>query len=183
MAKLRKRLLAYSPEWNGYYDGYLANFLSTNYWRVQSLMEYEDCKQEAALVFAKLVNRYGCVDTPQHFMALFKSAWVNRFNDLSKKDTRFRRMAYGDVYESSLEGLEDSRCDYNEGMLSVMMQQAPAEIKSVLRLFLTAPVEALDSLARMMGTKEQFTEKQLCTILGLKRGTKIKQKINNYFQA
>ena len=186
MARLRKRLLSYSPVWGSNYDGYITNFLAVNFWRVAALMEYQDAVQEAQLVFVKLVNTYGNVDKPQHFMALFKTSWVNRFNDLSKKATRHRRIAYGDIYESALEEqaqIYERGVDYNDGMLSVMMQQAPAEIKSVLRLFLTAPVEVLDTLAKMMDVDGQFNDKHLCQILGLKKGTKIKQKINNYFQA
>ena len=79
---------------------------------------------------------------------------------------------------------EQSRELANDGELSLMIEQAPSDIKLVLQLLLTAPVEVLDMFAsvwKKKGRYNDFGNKHLCEILGLPDKTDIVGKINSYF--
>jgi|ERR1019366_4799806 hypothetical protein len=190
--QLRKRVLSsrrYTPQWKGFVEGFVTNFLKKNYWRVQSHMEYDDVMQEAYVKFLYLKRKYGALDTPQHFMALYKISWVNDFHELSTLASKHRL----EVCEHQL---LDEDSDYfnmiesvvgdtnNDGELSVMIEQAPSDVKLVLQLMLTAPVEALEMFSaiwKQQGKKKEFNNTHLCEILGLPFKTDIVGKINSYF--
>jgi hypothetical protein len=182
----RKRILSsrkYTPKWDGFICGFVVNFLKKNYWRVASHMEYQDCMQEAQYTFLRLKAKYGRLDTPQHFMALYKTTWTREFDDLTLLATKHRN----EVCEADTE--DESYClnigDLNnEGELAIMIEQAPSDVKIVLQLMLTAPVEVLDmfsSVWRQRGKKKEFGNTHLCELLGLPPKTDIVGKINSYF--
>src|ERR1700760_3791319 len=75
----------YLPEWKGEIEGYVMNTITRHGWRVESTHRREDLKQEAYIVFMRCAAKYPMLDTPQHFMSLFKRAWTNALNDLSVK--------------------------------------------------------------------------------------------------
>lgn len=191
MAKFRKRIFSsrkYSPQWNGPIEGYVVNFMKRNQWRVQSHMEYEDCIQEAYYIFLRLKHKYGRLDTPQHFMALYKTTLTNEFNDLVAKSVKYRV----EVLENKLDGYYDMLIDTvagdsnNDGELSIMMEQAPGEIKLVLQLMLTAPVEVLEMFAgswKQRGKTKEFGNAHLCEILGLPKKTNIIDAFTDYFNS
>jgi len=133
----------YKPEFQGAVEGYIVNSISRNYWRVRRLMDREDLFQEAMVVYLKTARAYPALDTPQHFMALFKVAWINRLNDLSKMDTRNRAETVST--ESVFLNLKNTVGETDSpGSVSLMVQQAPKEVQTVLSLFLTAPSEILE---------------------------------------
>ncbi len=120
---------------------------------------------------------------PQHFRALSRTAWVNEFNELSMIATKHRK----EVFESDS---EDESCCVdvgdlnNDGELSIMIEQAPSDIKLVLQLMLTATVEVLEmfsSVWKQRDKKKEFGNTHLCEILGLPPKTDIVGKINHYF--
>jgi hypothetical protein len=190
--KLRKRVLsahAYVPQWEGFVLGFVVNFLRRNYWRVQSYMEYEDCLQEAWLKFNQVKVKYGNLDTPQHFMTIYKLAWTNKFNELAVWSGKHR----AEVCVSQLEtdDAEDTGAlgllagDFNnDGMLAIMIDQAPHEVKHVLHLFLTAPVEVLDMFAetwKSRGRHKPYGNAHLCELLGLPEKTDVVGMVTAYF--
>ena len=198
---LRKNILpsrSYTPVWKDF-EGYCVYFLKSNYWRVQSHMEYEDCVQEAHLLFLKLKKHYGNLDTKKHFMGLFGTAMTNRFNDLANKVSKLR-CEVGDetAYEEAQHSERSDWCganalvdanelvgDFNnDGMLAIMIEQAPSEIKLVLSLFMKAPVEVLDMFSdswKQRGKKNDFGNAHLCEVLGLPEKTDIVGKVRQYF--
>jgi len=190
--KLRKRVLSsrrYTPQWKGFIEGYVKNFMVANYWRVANHMGYEDCIQEAHFLFFRLKKKYGNLDTPQHFMTLFKRSWMNEFNDFSSAATKHRKEVYIDDLKeinfeyTFFEGVEFSELE-NDGELAVMIEQAPSDIKLVLQLLLSAPIEVLDmfrSAWKSRGKYNDFGNTHLCSILGLPDKTDVVEKINNYF--
>lgn len=121
--------------------------MRAEYWRVAETHDREDFMQEAHYVFLKLAARYPLVEGPQHFMGLFKTAWSNHLIELAQVATRARRLVpevqltddEGAVWDRETIGDFD-----NDGVLTIMVAQAPAEVRMVLSLFLTAPQEIFD---------------------------------------
>ncbi len=194
MARLRKRIptaLAYSPMWEGPVEGYTVNFMKSNFWRVKAHMEYQDAMQEAKLVFVKLKRKYGRLSSPQHFMSLYKTTLKREFDELSTRDTKFRNEVNASQINSS-ENSEFTEVYYNQagdlmndGMLAIMIEQAPAEIKKVLKLFLETPVEFLDHLSsvwKKKGKYNDFGNKHINEVLGMEEGTDVEKLLREYFQ-
>lgn len=141
--------MPYQPEYDGPIAGYVANFVSKNYWRVERTQERDDVFQEARCVFLKVSGRYPDVDAP-HFMALFKTAWQRRFTDLANADTA-RRVEVPLSMIATPPDRDEYEYEYdppgeldNDGAASVLLRQAPSEVKQVINLFLNAPQEILE---------------------------------------
>jgi hypothetical protein len=194
MPRIRKRITTnrqYNPVWAGPVEGYTVNFLKKNFWRVQAHMEYQDAVQEAQLLFVHLKRKYGCLDTPQHFMAIYKVSLLNEFNEIAARDGKYRK----EVSDSQIHATEDFNYvetmmgvtgdTDNEGMLHIMIQQAPEEVKQVLRLFVETPIEVLEQFARVWkkkGRNMEFGNHHLCHLLKIKEGTDLVGKVRAYFQ-
>lgn len=137
----------YVPEWKGPIEGYVVNSLSKQTWRVSSTHDRDDLRQEAYLVFLRCTARYPIIDTPQHFMSLFKTAWSRHMHDLAKKE-RVNHLMVPEAQldrEDETEWTRDHVGDLdNEGRLAVLIRQAPREVLLVLNLLLSAPQELLD---------------------------------------
>lgn len=134
--------MPYQPEYSGPIAGYVVNFVQKHYWKVESSLTREDVYQEAYIVFMRVVMKYPELETPQQFMALFKSAWYNEFTNLANNDTKLRTFCQmPTVGEAEFEPVGELN---NEGGLATLLRQAPEEIKLVLALFLSAPQELLD---------------------------------------
>jgi len=136
--------LTYKPEFKGPVEGYSVNFITKNLWRVEAGFQIDDLKQEAYVVFLRCVRLYPHLETPQHFMALFKTAWTNHFNDLARIDGKLRQCVSTTLADGSV--LELAGVDFNDGELAVKLRQAPPEVVAVLNLFLSAPTEILELL-------------------------------------
>jgi len=180
--RIRKRVMSsrkYNPLWKGFIEGFVVNYLKKNYWRVESYMTYEDVMQEAHLKFLYVKSKYTALKTPQHFMALYKRAFINEFNDFAILATKHRHEVCEEAQDEEVSGELA-----NDGELSVMIEQAPSDVKLVLQLLLTAPVEVLDmfsSVWKKRGKYRDFGNEHLCEILGLEGKTDIVGKINKYF--
>lgn len=177
----------YEPCFTGAVEGYVTNFLRKNFWRVSHSMEYEDIKQEAALVFVQVRNAYPDVETPQHFMSLFKTSWFNHFTDLSNKDSALRTIVpecnceTEDNEPVTLEMVGDTD---NQGMLHLMITQAPADIKQVLSLFIHAPVELLELATmswRSNGKYRSEGNAMVSKLLGIPESEDVLGKVHRYF--
>lgn len=189
MSKIRKRVLSsrkYTPQWKGFIEGFVVNFLNKNCWRVAPHMEYQDCMQEAQYTFLRLKNKYGNLDRPQHFMALFRTTWTHEFDDLATLAAKYRL----EISESQMEDDYDSVVTTlhgdsdNDGVLAIMIEQAPSEVKLVLQLFITAPVEVLDMFSaawKKRGKHKEYGNNHLNEILGLEPKTDIVGLVHNYF--
>lgn len=190
--KMRKRILTsrlYNPQWDGFICGFVVNFLRAHYWRVQSTMDYEDCLQEAKYVFCKVKKKYGNTGSPKHFMKLFKTSWTRRFDDLATVNTKQRHVVSEHFIKNAEYDFGDE-CSLlagdfdNDGMLAIMIEQAPSEVKLVLQLFLTAPVEVLDMFSaqwKKRRNRKEFGNHQLCEILGLPKNTDVVGIVTDYF--
>jgi len=137
----------YIPEFKGPLEGYVVNYINKQHWRLARTHDREDMKREAHYVFLRCAAKYPIIDTPQHFMALFKTAWSNHVTDLSHKATAARAIVSENQFDDDDE--EAWAHDHageldNDGQLAVMLRQAPREVLMVLNLFLNAPQELLD---------------------------------------
>lgn len=180
----------YLPQFEGPIEGYVVNFLAKNYWRVERTQSREDMKQEAYLIFLRVAGKYaGEIETPQHFMSLFKTAWFNHFTDFANQDTAARVLVQPGVYVDEEGGevtLENPGDSDNDGYLSVLLAQAPREISMVLSLFLNAPQELLDlALAGWHGRgdrrRKNGDSRKVCQLLGLPTDRDILQEVKEYF--
>jgi hypothetical protein len=176
------------PEFKGSIEGYVVNYLRRHLWRIAATHDHADAMQEAYAVFLRTAAHYPMVETPQHFMALFKTSWNNEFNDLSVKASVVRlsqnELAYADTEEdggSEMDVLGDLD---NDGALATMVRQAPSEVVMVLNLFLNAPQELLDlamSTWRKNGKYRADGDKAVSQMLGLKPGSTPMSDTQNYF--
>lgn len=171
-------------------EGYVVNFLTKNYWRVQSTETREDCMQIAYVVFLRCKRRYPDVED-KHFMALFKTAWGHEFTDLSNENTALRKV-YGnpqgdEVYSSdpTLDREVIGDLD-NEGVLATMIRQAPREVLMVLNLLLNTPQELLDLAERSWKKRHRsqpFNSEHVAQLLSLPEGTDVMGKVEAYFRS
>lgn len=152
----------YIIKWDGPIAGYATNYVLKHHWRVSRIMEIEDAKQESYVVFLKVKRAYGSkVDNGAWFMSLYKRALTNRFNDLSDKNTNLSVECFN-VQMSDAKTLDS-------GILKIVMEEAPEEIKGVLSLFLDAPKELLDLAVEAWeseGKKKIHGNQFLCAMLG-----------------
>ena len=157
-------------------DGYVVNFLSSNYWKVHHIMEWDDAFQEAMftllVVEKRLIKSEKDVTlvTPQQYMACFKTCWTRHFITLSNKDTKYQAV----VKESEFNSLDDDSnqfniesllSDDNVGYIEILIEQAPSEVREVLNLLLHAPKEILDAVASSL-KKDVTSNSVLCRLLG-----------------
>lgn len=177
----------FTPEFKGPIEGYVVNYLKREMWKVSRTQEYEDMMQEAFYVFLKCKARYeDTVNEPQHFMALFKTAWFHHFTNLTIKDTARRHEVAGPM-KSDEEGevIEYMGETNNEGQLAVMLRQAPAEILQVVNLFLNCPQEILDmALASWRGQDRRYIgggSRKVCQLLGIDSNRDILAETIEYF--
>lgn len=180
--------MLYSPEFKGAIEGWIVNHTTKNHWRVRRSHDRADLMQEAYIVFMRVQAKYPGLGQPQHFMALFKTAWTRRFTDLANLDTQSRFQVehpmrrFDDGESAELEAIGDRD---NDGMLSVMLRQAPDEVKMVLNLFLSAPQELLDlALGSWNGVDRRCKaggSRKICQILGLPLDLDVMQLTEDYF--
>jgi hypothetical protein len=181
---------AFTPEFTGAIEGWVVNFLTKNLWRVARTMDRDDCMQEAQLVFLRVKRTYPGVTDAPHFMALFKTSWTRRFDDLSTDDSVIRE---AEVHYDNSAGREEDAAPVefvgdveNEGELRVMLRQAPREVTMVLNLLLKAPQEMLDVLLggwkgrdkRMKGGGSEHINR----LLGLPEQQDTLQRVQDYFR-
>lgn len=134
----RKRL-NYLPKWEGSIAGWAIKFIKNNYWRVASQYEMEDLIQDAYLKFLICDDRYGHLNNPRLFMALFKKSLINHFNTLSSKVSEDRQFQFALSKDADPdEVLEYFSIDLNNhGYFNLLIEDAPNEIKSLLQGLLT----------------------------------------------
>lgn len=183
------------PVYEGPIEGWVVNYLKKNFWRVKNAMEYEDLMGEAYLLFLELGKRYTDIDNPKWFMAMFQRCFMNRIADLSSTDSDLRKnptlsdlTPEEDSGDSSfMQFLVDSvHGDLEtDGMVEIMLDQAPDEIKQTIRLILNMPSEILSKVIdtwKERGKKKELGNQMICAMLGMDH-TKVNlvSDVYNYF--
>lgn len=174
---------SYSPTWTGGFEGYAANFIRKNHWKIERTHDRDDCWQEVHFVFYDCVRRYGkSCENAAHFMALFKRSLATHFIDLAAVSTRV-------CSEVTTSADEDGEIlDYtatvvgevcNAGEAMTLLRQAPSEVRTVLSLFLNAPAELLQlALDSARGTSHRAIVNRC---LGLPEGFDSIGVVTDYF--
>lgn len=176
--------MSFEPEWKGPVEGYVVNYLSRHHWKIARSCPREDAMQEAYCVFLRVKRKYPNLDAPQHFMALFKTAWANHFTDLANVDTEQR--VEGPM-PLDLEGHEIEQVGEsdNDGMLALMIRQAPRDVMLVLTLMLNAPQELLDAALGNRGRDRRYKDggsARINRLLGLPEGQDTIASVIAYFE-
>jgi hypothetical protein len=181
----------YTPEWTAPFEGYAANFIKRNLWKVARTHDRDDAWQEVHFVFYDCVRRYSTrVENAAHFMALFKTCLNTHFCDLAVKATTARAEL------GALEDDDGTVQDYtsgtigetqNAGELQTKIRQAPSEVRVVLALFLSAPQELVDLAMSTWkthtrgGKQAAGSDHHLNKMLGLPPGSKPLAAVEAYF--
>jgi len=178
------------PSFKGPIEGYVVNFLARNLWRISSTHEMEDALSEAYIMFMRCVAQYPMVTEAKHFMALFKTAWSNEFNDLSRKASTakiaqsFTAMARVDEDGEEVNFSADTVGSLeNDAVMILAVKQAPADVKQVLNLFCNTPTPVLEAASRAWkkaGKNNPLGERHVEQMLGLKPGTAPLEKVRRY---
>ena len=170
----------------GEIEGYATNFFHKNLWKIAATHDLDDAMQEAWFVFRKCDATYPDTE-PAHFMALFKTALNNRTMNLAKTATRVRSSIFlSHQADSELIMEVDAQIGEtdNSGYLSRLITQAPAEVKQVLSLFLSAPSEILEAAMdawQGSGKRGAGGNEHVCKLLGLPDGSKPLDAVQEYF--
>lgn len=174
----------YLPRFKGPIEGWTVNYTHSQFWRIESLLEWEDVMQEAYIVFMRVSAKYPTTDTPQHFMALYKRAWANHITDLSNEATQHRRMVRMSDDDEVAGVFEFAGEIENDGILGIKLAQAPDDVRKVLTLMLTAPQEMLEVLLADWrgpdGRRRDGGGAKINAALGLPRGTDVYKIVHDY---
>jgi len=182
---------SFVPKFKGPIEGFVVNYLRKNMWRVSRYLEHEDLMQEARVLFLKLKERYSEVDgmNDRWFMSLFTRSFSNVITNISLKDSKASvEISYGTTSDESdevLTHLENLVGDVeNGGWYSIILQEAPEEVKMVLSVLMNCPAEVLDSVQKSLGVRGgSINNRVLCGLVGLDpKKWDLKQKVLNYLK-
>ena len=153
----------------GSIEGWVANFLKKNFWRVKRTMSYEDVMQEAYAEFLELKTKwYPNITEPKHFMALFKLSWAGHFNDLASRDSSSKMCTslahpLSDVDDATIEDLIAGDLDVNTSCTEAVYK-LPNELQDFLLIIINAPFELIQVAKEAVGwsdLKQRNLEKKL----------------------
>lgn len=138
-----------------------------NFWRVAGGYELEDLIQDGYVVWVTCRNRYRHVMDKPHFMALFKTSYINHITDLANKRTKLASIDCGmpDVELSVLNRMLGLEAEATT--LATLLEHAPPLIKKAFALFCTESGRAklAGEFERINGVRET-TNQFLCRMLG-----------------
>lgn len=158
-------------------EGYLYNFLKQHYWKVSTIMEWDDALQEGWYTLCIMEKRLTSshkditIETPSQYMACFKICWSRHFITLSNRDTKYKVVATESDFgnpdsESEIDFLlSDLVTDVDLGYIECVLEQAPSEVQAVLNLIFKAPKEVLEALSKAF-KKDVLSNQVLCSALG-----------------
>lgn len=179
----------YVPRWEGPVEGYATNQVTRALWRVARTHDRDDLMQEARIVFWRCSRAYPVLDTPEHFMALYKTALRNRVHELANKNTRTPATASNDEWQESgnLAKREQPGDLDNDGYIATLVRQAPREVAMVLSLFLNAPAELLEIAEQSWSNGRRGSEKRdvnamIRRFLGPAVGEQPVERVEAYFR-
>lgn len=137
MENRRKRVVpSWHPAWDKNIQGWTASQIRRNMWRFDKSDDFEDVMQEAFMVFMKVERTYPIVNNGAHFFALYKTALRNFFHDKTRALQRT-------VPTESMDEIGDPLVEGhmpNLGHLSLILDEMPDELKTVLRALTTGRV-------------------------------------------
>lgn len=181
------------PEWSPAFEGYAVNHITRHYWKIARTHTRDDAKQEIHFAFYDCVRRYGGkVENAAHFMSLFKLRLNSHWCDLAAAATVARAELGAFHDEESNEDLDvyAQRVGetHNAGELMHDIKNAPREVRTILSLFLNAPVELVEMAMSAWkgqggrGKTAAGSNAHLNRMLGLPETTDPIGLVHNYFE-
>ena len=156
--RVRERL-SFQPEWDEEYQKWTSGFVGAHKWRVDPLHTVDDLKQEAWFTFNYVEHAYPRCMCPKHFMALFKRAMVNKMHDRSCRYDRRRDSVEApvstDIYEVFAGRIGEVT---NTGYLAAVLNEAPEELKLVMKLLAEGQIEA-DPKTKELKPRKNLSQK------------------------
>jgi DNA-directed RNA polymerase specialized sigma24 family protein len=156
-ATVRERVL-WTPSWSEEIEGYTANFIRTNSWRLDRLDQFQDAMQDAFLIFWKCKETYPRVIEARHFMALYKRALINSTHD--KASRRKRRDAVEVLLDVDAIDFYAGRIGEttNAGYAAALLAELPEELRFMLnKLAQGLPQEPVQPKTRGLKPRESLT--------------------------
>lgn len=151
------------PQRNHYLDEGMRNWIiayaKANLWRVPNWYQWEDLIQEGFLCYCKCCLKYKNI-SKKHFMALVQRTFVNRVTDLSRKKT----VRKDESVEDPTSAVFLSRGEPQDTTLMVLLNQMPAEIKSMLLRFVSGKAPRRK---RYRDRRRETNNEYLCKTAGL----------------
>ncbi len=165
MSRRERARLAWSPCWDGKVLAWTKWYINENKWRCDRIHAFEDLLQDYWIIFNKICERYPRVVDEKHFMALYVRAVSNQMNDRSLYTKRKR-----EIHQDTVEDVSDLYTGRigevsNAGYATLLLDEAPEELKIALRL-----IEQCPRVLRMKaprGTGRENLNMRLRRILGI----------------
>jgi DNA-directed RNA polymerase specialized sigma24 family protein len=136
---VEKAQFKFVPVWEGPIEQYAMKFALKSVWRVQPDADLDDIMQEARILFLRCSERYWPeVETPQHFMALFKMSLMNKVINMANARTRSSRTRMGSITEQTpgtYEGYD--RVEVND----LIASKKPEAIERLIRQLVKAKMK------------------------------------------
>lgn len=161
--------------------GFIVNTARRNFWKIASWYDLDDLIQDGMVCYYRCYRRYRFLtvrrhpsqNDKRHFQSLVGRAFENHIISLAWKRSRLP-----EVTAASITGLEDETSSVwenlcppqdEEATLSILLRQAPKEIKMLLDLLVN---DAADGFWRVPGRKwvqrrRETTNEHFCRRLGL----------------
>jgi hypothetical protein len=162
--------VAYCPVWEGCIECYVKNKVSKELWRFKRInYEYNDLVNEAYLVFhecrSRFKNKYPTLKENQSlFMSYFKRCLHNLFYDFGVDSSKIKM----NIVDKDLSEIDYSLGDDDKKSLSLILKDAPKEVKQVLSIIMNSPLELLEFMGfTKKNSRSIFNNKKLCDLIGV----------------
>lgn len=161
--------------WPGPWEKWARSYCRKNLWRIQHVIgDLEDAVAEAALVYVETLLRYGSVvNTPQHFMALYKMSLTSWFHTLSTKDSHQR---------TAMEKMPVIETTESDAYLAALLNEGSPELKQVLNILLHSPIEVMEALRKDMGNcsaKQVWNRVVAFAGISIEKAAKLQEELNS----
>ena len=127
--------IEWEPKWEPEIRNWASKLIKKNKWRYDPILEHTDLLQDAYIQFLIVKDAYPRVVEPQHFMSLYKTTLLRHLCDEANHNIRRKEIYIQTDFDVNVfaDGLI-KELD-NDGYLSILLQEAPADVRSVLELF------------------------------------------------
>ncbi len=149
----KRSQLSWHPVWSKQVEYWTIKQVHKNLWRFDRMEEFSDIMQDARVLFFTLEKKYPIVNDMRHFFALYRTSLNRMFLDKTKIKQRSvidQNVFLDDILDAlHLEGTP------NYGHLSLLLDELPDELKTVLQALTTGRVRLkLDRPTRTMHQRE-----------------------------
>lgn len=128
--------LDWEPRWEPEIRNWAAKVIRDNKWRYDPLLEHADLLQDAYVTFEEVKAAYPRVTEPKHFMSLYKTSLIRRLTDEATKNIKKKEFEPEVNFDVNIFADSFIKELDNEGYLTILLHEAPADIRAALELFM-----------------------------------------------